>query len=421
MATRVVEWKKPYTWWDAIDINQNKVISLKLRDENNLIIYDSWDDEIYVDLQLADWIEPTDAFPVWVTTGRVLVADEWDKTWTLICAKTTSGDNIKLLYADDGTLWIDNGTGIFKQIYLSIDIATILTDYATKEYVDAHDTIISSTEPEEPYEWMIWYNTTSDKLKVYDWTAWQDIGSWWWADIEYKTQAEYDALPSSKLTDWKHYVIYTADSPTPPWANTVLYWELLTNANDTSWNNRDGTVNGTVTWNDWAIFSWGWQISSPITTMPTDFTISVWVNKSQWSKNEQVLFAKWEWAYYEYERFGMYYNSSNTLYVRQATQPVQWQWLEVWNYWTGNWHNVVLTKTWTTLTVYVNGTQTNQFNYYDWADSPNSLWIGWWWPSSSGDWNFYWTLNKFIVEDKTRTAQEVADYYDLTKWDYGIS
>lgn len=126
MATRVVEWKKLYTWWKAISIDENKVISLNLRDENNLIIYDSGDDEIYVDLQLPDEIRPTYAFPVWVTTGRVIIDNGWDVTGTIICAKTTSWDNIKLLYGDNWKLYIDNGTGIFKQIYLKNDIDEII-------------------------------------------------------------------------------------------------------------------------------------------------------------------------------------------------------------------------------------------------------------------------------------------------------
>lgn len=178
MATRIVEWKKPYTWGDAINIDEDKVISLRLRGENNLIIYDEWDDEIYVDLQLEDWIEPTDAFPVGITTGRVLVADWWDVTWTLINAKTTSWDNIQLLYADDGTLWIDNGTGTFKQIYLKWDIDTIVSTLT--DYIDAHDTVVSDTAPSDPYEWQLRYDTANDQLKVYDGTQWQVVGSWWW-------------------------------------------------------------------------------------------------------------------------------------------------------------------------------------------------------------------------------------------------
>lgn len=134
MATRIVEWKKPYTWWEAITVDENKVISLNLREENNLIIYDSWDDEIYVDLQLPDEITPTDAFPVWITTGRVIVDNWWDTTGTIICAKTTSGDNIKILYADDGKLYMDNGTWTFKQIYFKSDVDALLL--ALRNYID---------------------------------------------------------------------------------------------------------------------------------------------------------------------------------------------------------------------------------------------------------------------------------------------
>lgn len=131
MTVRAVEWKLPYTWWKAITVDENKVISLNLRDENNLIIYDQGDNEIYVDLQLPAWIRPNYAFPVWITTGRVLVADDWDVTWTIIVAKTTSWDVIKLLYGDNWTLWMDNGTGLFKQIYFKADVDLIITNLTT--------------------------------------------------------------------------------------------------------------------------------------------------------------------------------------------------------------------------------------------------------------------------------------------------
>ena len=180
MATRIVEWKKPYTWGEAITVDENKVISLNLREENNLIIYDEWDDEIYVDLQLPDWIQPTDAFPVWVNTGRVLVADGWDKAGTLISAKTTSGDNIKLLYADDWTLWIDNWTWTFKQIYFKADVdglITTLTTYINTELAKKQNGVVSSTAPSNPSQWDLWYDTTNNVLKVYDGVNWNAV--WW--------------------------------------------------------------------------------------------------------------------------------------------------------------------------------------------------------------------------------------------------
>lgn len=202
-----------------------------------------------------------------------------------------------------------------------------------------------------------------------------------------------------------------------PWANTYMYWELVSNANDTSWNNRNGTVNGTVTWNNWAVFNWSWQVSSPINSMPSNFTISCWTNKTQSSTSEQVLFAKW-WSYYETDRFGMYYNNSWNLYVRQATASLNWTWLLVWNFGYNTWNNVVFTKTWTTITVYANGTQTNQFNYYSWGEVNNTYLGIWWWTSSQR--NFSGTIKDFIVENKTRTADEVSKYYNWTKSNYGL-
>ena len=225
MATRVVEWKKPYTWWKAISIDENKVISLNLRDENNLIIYDSWDDEIYVDLQLPDEIRPTYAFPVWVTTGRVIIDNGWDVTGTIICAKTTSWDNIKLLYGDNWKLYIDNGTWTFKQIYLKWEVDTLLqnlrtyvdTELAKKQNVltagtgisiDSNTNTITNSLPFAPdnsqsvwqvikaaginsyiwaeetpavrvssqtpttSKWTLWFDTPNNELKLYDGTQW---------------------------------------------------------------------------------------------------------------------------------------------------------------------------------------------------------------------------------------------------------
>ena len=219
MTVRVVEGKQPYTWGTAIEIDENKVISLRLRDENNLIIYDAGDNEIYVDLQLPDELTPTDAFPVWITTGRVIVDNGWDLQWTLICAKTTSGDNIKLLYADEWTLWIDNWTWTFKQIYFKADvdgIITTLTTYIDWELAKKQNWVTSATAPSNPSEWDLWYDTTSNTLKVYNWSSWTSTwwGWGWGSDIEYVTQAEYNALLPWAASDWKHYFIYTS-SVTP--------------------------------------------------------------------------------------------------------------------------------------------------------------------------------------------------------------
>ena len=193
MATRIVEWKKPYTWWKAIEITEDKVINLRLRDENNLIIYDEWDNEIYVDLQLPDEITPTDAFPVWVTTGRVIVDNGWDWQGTIVCFKTTSWDNIKLLYADDWKLYIDNWTGTFKQIYLKWEVDALLQ--ALRDYVDQQ----LALKQDKIIAWdRITINadgkTINADLQVNDTAYWS---SWdWVTEIAPSKNAVYDKIES---------------------------------------------------------------------------------------------------------------------------------------------------------------------------------------------------------------------------------
>ena len=121
-------WLEALTAWDWVsqdDLN-NRVISVVLRQLNNLIVL-NWDNELYTDLQLADWIASTDTLPVWVLTWRVLQADGWLATGTLLVAKTTSGDEIRFLFADDGKLYTDNWTGTFKQIYLKPEVDALFT------------------------------------------------------------------------------------------------------------------------------------------------------------------------------------------------------------------------------------------------------------------------------------------------------
>lgn len=115
MTVRLYEWDKTETGWAWIEITDNKVVNLKLRDENNLIKINE-DDEAYVDLQLDDGIEPWDDLPVGVETWRVLVADGRPVNGTLILAKTTSWDEIQLLYWDDWKIYADNGTWTFKTL-----------------------------------------------------------------------------------------------------------------------------------------------------------------------------------------------------------------------------------------------------------------------------------------------------------------
>ena len=106
MATRIKDWEVPYTWWIGIEITENHVINVLLRELNNLIHVNE-DRELYVDLQLDDWIQPDDDFPVGITTGRILAEDWWPQNWLIINRKTTSGDYTRLITAADGNFYVD--------------------------------------------------------------------------------------------------------------------------------------------------------------------------------------------------------------------------------------------------------------------------------------------------------------------------
>mgnify|MGYP003292106572 CR=1 FL=1 len=133
MPARIVEWQLPYTWGTGIEIDANKVISLLLREENNLILVNS-DNEIYTDLQFASWLTPNSDFPVWVTVWKVLQSDWWTQSGLVLNWKTTSGDYARWIYANDWKLYFDNGTGTWKQVYYSSEVDTLITNL--QSYVD---------------------------------------------------------------------------------------------------------------------------------------------------------------------------------------------------------------------------------------------------------------------------------------------
>lgn len=161
MTVRLYEWDKTEVGWAWIEITDNKVVNLKLRDENNLIKINE-DDEAYVDLQLDDGIEPDDDLPVGVETWRVLVADGRPVNGTLILAKTTSWDEIQLLYWDDWKIYADNGTWTFKTLG--------------------------------------------------------------WTTAYFKTQAEYDELPASKTSDNNLYIIVDSHYNFLSWSELEEMW-----------------------------------------------------------------------------------------------------------------------------------------------------------------------------------------------------
>lgn len=133
MATRIKDWEVPYTWWIWIEITNNHVINVLLRELNNLIHVNE-NRELYVDLQLDDWILPDDDFPVGITTWKILQADWRQQSWIILNWKTTSWDYVRLIYANDEKLYYDPWTWEWIEIATWESIAPLINDLNTKTF-----------------------------------------------------------------------------------------------------------------------------------------------------------------------------------------------------------------------------------------------------------------------------------------------
>lgn len=204
-----------------------------------------------------------------------------------------------------------------------------------------------------------------------------------------------------------------------PWANTLLYWPLVTDANDASGNSRDGTPTSSVTFSssDWAYIPSGNRINIPQFTVPTVVTISMWV-KFITVGNTWRLYSDWSGSIRN--MLVHHYNLSKLswLFWDWSTNQQELQRNDTLTY--NVWNNYVLVKNWTSVTVYHNnqdkGTQTTLYNVAWW----NNTW------QEFSIWNISWEtaqyyFKDYIIEDKAWTQQEVSDYYNLTKWNYWIS
>ena len=226
----------------------------------------------------------------------------------------------------------------------------------------------------------------------------------------------------------KNAYIWEYVAPRTPWENTVAYYPLTSTStvNDLSWNNRNLTNNwtlfGTYDWIDCAYFE-SQNSKKLYWTLPlswnTTFTINVYVNRL-WvslSWNNWQIFVLWPINYSNRccwlaiaDSSSEYVNYTRWRDVNSSVTNTTWVWelLTVVN-------NRSVVKTYRNGVEIMSNTVSLSVN--------NTGFTVWSFPSTFSSYyqNFYWYMSELIVEDKARTAQEISDYYDLTKWDYWIS
>lgn len=204
-----------------------------------------------------------------------------------------------------------------------------------------------------------------------------------------------------------------------PWANTIAYYKFDWNLNDSSWNNRNLSI---YSWSPtyWTETWWGRYIYFPNNCWTTYWedtisyggtTLSFWY---KWNSgyNGKPIIEIWASGYNIYGRIS---GDVTFEYFTQRDWP-----FPSYSAWS-NWHYYTI----------VRGSDNYSRVYVDWQSVAYWNW-SWSWTravrfrfNQYGDTNASsncnsWNLSEVILETVARTAQEVADYYNQTKWDYWL-
>lgn len=250
-------WWPNLSAWVGIDPEAltHRIIEVLLREENNLIQVTE-DNELYVDLQLPNWVAPTDDFPVGVTTWSVQAVDGRPYTGTLLHYETTSWDYCQWLRGNNGNLYFDGWDGTWKQVYYADQVLALLDEYirridfywsaevisngtitlslSTTVTPNANFQVLPPTEVKDGQTYILRVN---NEATVYNMSLSPLIYNPHQVDLSltenaidmfvflgvngslelqpmrngirsmFKTQEEYNALPASKTTDGNLYII----------------------------------------------------------------------------------------------------------------------------------------------------------------------------------------------------------------------
>lgn len=188
-----------------------------------------------------------------------------------------------------------------------------------------------------------------------------------------------------------------------PWANTIAYYPLTSDINDYSWNNRNLTQGTwTVTYNsntNMAEIDGKLTYSQALLPRSSDFTFWFWCYPNSWNNigDENSWWPLWYMV--------------NMPWEPKWNFKIWGSWKRLWWTSTVSWPcHLMVTRSGSTFTLYVNWQPDSTITNSGTIDSSNDFYI-----VSRPDW-----IGAVIIESVARTATEVTDYYDQTKWNYGL-
>lgn len=218
--------------------------------------------------------------------------------------------------------------------------------------------------------------------------------------------------------DWVEERIYPT-AKWRPWENTVLYIPMKEDLLDHSWNGISVTSNSVSLSQVWWINVWYFGAANNACLSFTNPSNMSWSRtvvsrfKTTSSDNQWILT---QWTEAASKWLHLWYSSSS-------------RWAVIWFFnndmdsnstsWTdNNWHLITFTYNWWWESKIYLDSQVLKSWTLSWLNTWNNTWNIWKYLSWTVKFNGY--MSEWILENKVRTAQEVADYYNKTKWNYWL-
>jgi len=207
-----------------------------------------------------------------------------------------------------------------------------------------------------------------------------------------------------------------------PWANTVAYYKMDWNANDSSWNGNNWTATN-ITWVDWKTGSWAARFTRSSTSKivmwtsstlkpTTALTFSMWIRIINYPASYcsiwwNTLAWKDRWYLFDSHTTGVNFRVGNwtRLMLSAPSSLIP----------TNVWNNLCWTRDWATVSFYINGglVATGSKSSITYTSTGFSLWN--YYNDNTSAIMFDWDIDEVIVENRAWTATEVQEYYNLTK------
>ena len=227
-----------YSWW-VVRVPTKNDYTIVLSDEQHdnattrYIYNNGWEYQYTVN-ETAMTQAQLDAINSWITSAKVSTYDGYASTIAWKQATLVSGTNIKTVnstsllgswnVAVQPTLvsWTNIKTVNSTSLLWSGDIAvqpTLVSGTNIKTInsnsllgswnLTLNDVKVSSTTPASPTEWMVWYDTTNDVLKTYNWASWDE--AWGWGDVKvFEVPAVNDDISDmiTRISAWKWVILH---------------------------------------------------------------------------------------------------------------------------------------------------------------------------------------------------------------------